>query len=62
MFSSVEHALRSFDIQQQFVTLNANAVPFQNDLRNNLLGYGRWTNIEPTVGNKVGPMSKMTSN
>ena len=26
-----------------------------------LLGYGRWINIEPTVGNKVGPMSKMTS-
>ena len=26
-----------------------------------LLGYGRWTNIEPTVGKYVGPMSKMTS-
>ena len=26
-----------------------------------LLGYGRWTNIEPTVGKNVGPMSKMTS-
>ena len=26
-----------------------------------LLGYGGWTNIEPTVSNQVGPMSKMTS-
>ena len=26
-----------------------------------LLGYGRWTNIEPTVGNLVDQMSKMTS-
>ena len=26
-----------------------------------LLGYGRWTNTKPTVGNYVGPMSKMTS-
>ena len=26
-----------------------------------LLDYGRWTNMEPTVGNQVDPMSKMTS-
>ena len=26
-----------------------------------LLGLSRWTNIEPTVGNNVGPMNKITS-
>ena len=26
-----------------------------------LLGQEQWSNIEPTVGNQVGPMSKMTS-
>lgn len=25
-----------------------------------VLGYGRWTNSESTVGNYVGPMNKMT--
>ena len=38
MFSSFEHALRSFDIKYKFASVNANGMPFQNDLiRNKLL-------------------------
>ena len=37
MFSSLEHALRSFDIQYQFLTVNANGMPFQKDLRTKFL-------------------------
>ena len=37
MLSSVEHALRSFDIQYQYDSVIANGMPFQNDLRNKLL-------------------------
>ena len=32
MLSSFEHAMRSYDIQYQFVSVNANGMPFQNDL------------------------------
>ena len=31
MFNYFEHALRSFDTQYQFVSVNANGMPFQND-------------------------------
>ena len=37
MFNSFDHALRSFDMQYQFVSVNGNGMPFQNDLRNKLL-------------------------
>ena len=33
----MEHTLRSFDIQYQFVSVNANGMPFQNDLIKNYI-------------------------